>query len=106
MPPGAVPPPLPPGYLGNPGVVPTAKLVDLSSSGKKILSFIFYIDIDFYLIFFKVKKDKSFVIWIDTLGLHDFILFDSGDRDFMRYGHNRVHAETKSLTIDAFFKAT
>jgi len=33
MPPGAVPPPLPPGYLGNPGVVPTAKLVDLSSSG-------------------------------------------------------------------------
>ena len=64
MPPGAVPPPLPPGYLGNPGVVPTAKLVDLSSSGKKNLLFIFYIDIIFYLenIFFKVKKDKSFVI--------------------------------------------
>ena len=33
MPPGAVPPP-PPGYLGNPGVVPTAKLVDLSNTGK------------------------------------------------------------------------
>jgi len=32
MPPGAVPPP-PPGYLGNPGVVPTAKLVDLSNTG-------------------------------------------------------------------------
>ena len=74
MPPGAVPPPLPPGYLGNPGVVPTAKLVDLSSSGKTILWFIFYIDIIFYLeFFFKVKKDKSFVIWIDTLGLYDFI---------------------------------
>ena len=29
-------------------------------------------------------------------------LFDSGDRDFMRYGHKRMHAETKSLTIDAF----
>ena len=74
MPPGAVPPPLPPGYLGNPGVVPTAKLVDLGSSGKTILWFIFYIDIIFYLeFFFKVKKDKSFLIWIDTLGLYNFI---------------------------------
>ena len=26
-------------------------------------------------------------------------LFDSGDRDFMRYGHNRVHAKTKVIEI-------
>ena len=34
MPPGGVHPP-PPGYLGNPGMVPTAKLVDLASTGKQ-----------------------------------------------------------------------
>ena len=50
MPPGAVPPPLPPGYLGNPGVVPTAKLVDLGGSGKKICDF-------------KMLKKNSFFEW-------------------------------------------
>merc|ERR1712241_916707 len=31
-----MPPPPPPGYIGNPGVVPTAKLVDLSNTGTPI----------------------------------------------------------------------